>query len=129
MTQQEIFERYLMAGLSTDASAQAEMFTADGVYEAPLLPPGSPLPRRLVGHEQLREGFPAYHRAAEGGGGMRPDFDKSRVEVHSTADPEVFVVELDTVLTDGTDSVTMSLVQIFRLRAGKIALLRDYFTW
>jgi ketosteroid isomerase-like protein len=126
MTPKEIFERYVWTGLTRDADAQAQLFTPDGEFEAPLLPPGSPLPRRLKGHDQLREGFAAHHRAASAGG-KRADPEQSRYELHRTADPDVFIVEIDAVLTDGTESVTMSLVQIFRLRDGKIASLRDYF--
>ncbi|MFI6274872.1 hypothetical protein [Streptomyces sp. NPDC050988] len=47
--------------------------------------------------------------------------------------PDVFIAEIDTVFDgdgdgegDGED-VTVSLVQIFRIRDGKIARLRDYF--
>jgi ketosteroid isomerase-like protein len=39
----------------------------------------------------------------------------------------VFIAEIDTVFDVAGQTVTMSLVQIFRLRDGKIALLRDYF--
>ncbi|MFY1685426.1 hypothetical protein ACN265_28295 [Micromonospora sp. WMMD730] len=41
----------------------------------------------------------------------------------------MFIAEID-VAFDGTDGqrTTMSLVQIFRLRTGQIAMLRDYFT-
>jgi ketosteroid isomerase-like protein len=126
MNPKEIFERYLLAGLTRDPAAQAALFTDDGVYEAPLLPPDSPVPSRLEGHEQLREGFATYHRAAAGGT-MTPDPHRSGYVLHTTADPDVFIVEIDSLLTDGTDTVTMSLLQIFRLRDGKIARLRDYF--
>ena len=126
MNPKEILERYLLAGLTRDPAAQAALFTDDGVYEAPLLPPGGPLPARLEGHEQLREGFAAYQRAT-GSGTMRPDPHRSGYVLHTTADPDVFIVEIDTVLSDGTDTLTMALVQIFRLRDGKIARLRDYF--
>jgi limonene-1,2-epoxide hydrolase len=47
--------------------------------------------------------------------------------VHTTADPGVFIVEVDAVVNDSAGSTTVSLVQIFRVRDGKIALLRDYF--
>ncbi len=39
----------------------------------------------------------------------------------------MFIVEIDTVLTGPADTITMSLVQIFRIRGEKIAMLRDYF--
>jgi ketosteroid isomerase-like protein len=126
-TQKEIFERYLSAGaIRRDPDAVAALFTVDGVYEAPLVPPGHPLPRRLAGREEIRDGIGAYHRypAFE----VTVDFERSGYVLHATADPDVFVVEIDTVLvTPPGERTTMSLVQIFRVRDGLIAQLRDYF--
>ena len=49
---QEIYLRYLQAGaFARDADALAELFTSDGVLEAPLVPPGHQYPRRLEGRE------------------------------------------------------------------------------
>jgi ketosteroid isomerase-like protein len=122
--QQQIFERYIWAGAMThDADAQAELFTPDGVYEAPLVPGDWSFPRRLEGREEIRRGFAAVHARSAAAAG-RVDADRSRYVLHATADPDVFIVELDTALHG---SPTMSLVQIFRIRDGKIALLRDYF--
>jgi uncharacterized protein len=58
---------------------------------------------------------------------METDMGYPRPE--STADPDVFIVEIDVAFdeADGRQT-TMSLVQIFRLREGRIAMLRDYFT-
>lgn len=39
----------------------------------------------------------------------------------------MFIAEIDTVFDVAGQPVTLSLVQIFRLRDGKIALRRDYF--
>ena len=56
------------------------------------------------------------------------DAARSRYVLHDTADPGVFIAEIDTVLVSPQgERVTMSLVQIFRVRDGRIALLRDYF--
>jgi ketosteroid isomerase-like protein len=112
--------------ISRDPDAVAAMFTPDGVYEAPLIPDGHPLPRRLVGRAAIRAGMGSYQRdpALQG----TADFGRSGFTLHETADPDVFITEIDTVLTqaDGTGT-TMSLVQIYRLHDGLIALLRDYF--
>lgn len=127
-TPQKIFENYVTAGaFRHDAAAVAELFTADGDYEAPLLPPGYPLPRRMHGRAEIRDGMAAYHRAAAYQGTADPA--RSRLVLHDTADADVFIAELDTVLIgpDGS-STTMSLVQIFRVRDGLIVSLRDYFT-
>jgi ketosteroid isomerase-like protein len=121
---QEIFGRYLRAGaLSHDADALAELFTEDGVYEAPLVPPGHAFPNRLEGREAIRAGMAAYYSRVTGPAGA-VDAEKTRLVLHETADPDVFMAEIDTVFDTGA---TVSLVQIFRLRDGRIALLRDYF--
>lgn len=122
-THQQIFESYVSAGaFRRDAAAVAELFTADGVYEAPLLPPGFPLPSRMHGRAEIREGVGAYHRALAFQGEV--DVARSGFVLHDTADPDVFIVEIDTALKGRP---TMSLVQIFRVRDGLIASLRDYF--
>jgi hypothetical protein len=123
---QEIYLRYLRASaFARDADALAELFTADGVLEAPLVPPGHGYPRRLEGREQIREGMAAYYqRPADSD--QKVDKGRSRYVVHPTPHPSLLIVEIDTVRT-GPAGTTMSLVQIFRLRDGLIAVLRDYF--
>ncbi len=53
----------------------------------------------------------------------------SRYVLHDTTDPDVFIAEIDTVF-EGPQGHgrTLPLVQIFRLREGQIAMLRDYFS-
>lgn len=126
-TPQEIYQRYIWSGAITrDADALAGMFTADGIWEAPLAPAGS-FPRRLEGRDQIRTGMAAYHQRLPETTG-RVDISKSRYVLLVTVDPDVFIAEADTILSgpEGT-TTTISLVQIFRIRDGKIALLRDYF--
>ncbi|MFD0355291.1 nuclear transport factor 2 family protein [Streptomyces sp. NPDC127110] len=130
-TPQQIFEGYLYAGtVSRNADALAETFTEDGVLEAPLMPDGAAFPRRLAGREEIRTAMAAYYaRPVEGG--RAPNFEKSGYVLHTTSDPDVFIAEIDTVFdgdaADGTGDQAVSLVQIFRVRDGKIARLRDYF--
>ncbi|GAA0441753.1 nuclear transport factor 2 family protein [Streptomyces stramineus] len=128
-TPQEIFESYVYAGAMTrNADALAESFTEDGIFEAPLLPPGASLPRRLEGREEIRKAMAAYYeRQAQGG--RSPNLEKSGYVLHTTSSPDVFIAEIDTVLDgdEGEEDTTHSLVQIFRIRDGKIARLRDYF--
>jgi len=128
LTHQEIFERYLYAGaVSRDPDAVAAMFTEDGVYEAPLIPDGHRLPRRLTGREAIRAGRSAFHRELPSGGTV--DAGQSRLVLHDTADADVFIAELDAVLDHpGGRRELVSLVQVFRTRDGQIAMLRDYFT-
>ncbi|MEV4642983.1 nuclear transport factor 2 family protein [Actinoplanes sp. NPDC049548] len=122
-THQEIFERYVHAGpISRDPDAVAALFTPDGVFEAPLLPAGHALPRRLSGREEIRTGIGAFHHHPAFQGAV--DLARSRYVLHETADPDVFIVETDTAFVAAGE---ISLVQIFRIRDGEIALMRDYF--
>jgi uncharacterized protein len=55
--------------------------------------------------------------------------EQSRFVLHDTTDADVFIAEIDTVLDHPAGKrEPISLVQIFRIRDGRIALLRDYFT-
>lgn len=128
LTHKEIFERYVYAGAITrNPDAVAAMFTEDGVFEAPLAPDGHPLHRRLVGRDAIRAGISVYHRQPTYQATM--NVERSAYILHDTADPNIFIAEID-VAFDEADGrrTTMSLVQIFRLRDGQIAMLRDYFT-
>jgi ketosteroid isomerase-like protein len=127
LTHKEIFERYIYAGAITrNPDAIAAMFTEDGVYDAPLVPDGHPLHRRLVGRDAIRTGISVYHQQPAYQGTMNPE--RSVSVLHDTSDPDVFMAEID-VAFDEPDGrrTTMSLLQIFRLRDGQIAMLRDYF--
>jgi ketosteroid isomerase-like protein len=127
LTHKEIFERYIYAGAITrNPDAIAALFTEDGVIEAPLVPDGHPL-RRLAGRDAIRTGTSAYHQQPTYQGTM--NLERSAYVLHDTADPDVFIAEID-VGFDEADGrrTTMSLLQIFRLRDGLIAMLRDYFT-
>ncbi|NUT98786.1 MAG: nuclear transport factor 2 family protein [Saccharothrix sp.] len=128
-TPHEIFGRYVHAGtLTRDADALAALFTEDGVLEAPLVPDGHVFPRLLIGREAIRTGMAAYYeRLAANPGGGAVNTEKSGFVLHQTADPDVFIAEIDPVLDVAGTTVTLALVQIFRLRDGKIARLRDYF--
>jgi ketosteroid isomerase-like protein len=124
---QKIYQRYVLASaLARDPDALAGLFTDDGVLESPLVPPGHAYPRRLEGRAQIRAGMAAYYeRSAAAVPAV--DTGKSRFVLHVTADPGVFIVEIDAALAGPADGTTMSLVQIFRIRDGQIAMLRDYF--
>jgi len=127
LTHKETFERYLYAGAITrNPDAIAAMFTEDGVYDAPLVPDGHPL-HHLVGRAAIRAGTSVYHQQPADQGAI--NLERSAYVLHDTTDPDVFIAEID-VAFDEADGrrTTMSLLQIFRLRDGQIAMLRDYFT-
>jgi uncharacterized protein len=128
LTHKEVFERYIYAGAITrNPDALAALFTEDGVYDAPLAPDGHSLHRRLVGRDAIRAGISEYHRQPTYQGAV--NLERSAFVLHDTADPDVFIAEID-VAFDEADGrrTTMALVQIFRLRDGQIAMLRDYFS-
>ncbi|MGQ4390384.1 nuclear transport factor 2 family protein [Streptomyces sp. SAS_270] len=134
-TPQEIFESHVYAGaVTSNADALAENFTEDGVLEAPLMPAGAAFPQRMVGREEIRSVMAAYYEQ-QGEHGRAPNLAKSGYVLHTTADPDVFIAEIDTVFDGDGDGdgdgdkgdVAVALVQIFRIRDGKIAHLRDYF--
>lgn len=119
----QIFERYIYSGMTRNAEALADLFAPDGVYEAPLVPPDGGFPYLLNGRDEIRAGMAAYYeRSASTVRGV--DMDRTGYVLHTTTDPDVFIAEIDTVFDDGS---VMSLVQIFRVRDGKITRLRDYF--
>jgi ketosteroid isomerase-like protein len=127
ITHQEIFERYLYAGAITrNPDAIAAMFTEDGAYEAPLVPDGHPLRGRLVGREAIKAGVSAYHQQPTYQGTM--NVERSAYVLHDTADPDVFIAEIDVAFEEADGSrTTMSLVWIVRTRDGQIVMFRDYF--
>lgn len=128
LTHKEIFERYIYAGAVTrNPDAVAVMFTEDGVYDAPLAPAGHPLHRRLAGRDAIRAGISVYHQQPAYQGTV--NLERSAFVLHDTTDPDVFIAEIDVAFDEaGGRPTTMSLVQIFRLRDGQIAMLRDYFS-
>src|SRR5438105_9682038 len=90
LTHKEIFERYVYAGaISRNPGAVAAMFTEDGVYEAPLVPDGHRLPRRLAGRDAIRGGLGAFHRELTSPGTVNAG--QSRLVLHDTADAGVFI--------------------------------------
>lgn len=88
--------------------------------------PGRVFPRRLEGREKIRDGMAAYY-ARSVDSDRKVNADRYRYVLHTTADPDVFIAEIDTAFDVPGGATTMSLVQIFRLRDGKIALLREHF--
>ncbi|MFC7262764.1 nuclear transport factor 2 family protein [Streptomyces lutosisoli] len=112
--------------MTRNADALADSFTADGVFEAPLMPAGATFPGRLVGREEIRSAMAAYYEQ-QAKDDRSPNLEKSGYVLHTTSSPDVFIAEIDTVFDGDGEDVTVSLVQIFRIRDGKIARLRDYF--
>jgi ketosteroid isomerase-like protein len=112
--------------ITRNPDAIAAMFTEDGVYDSPLVPGDHPL-HRMVGRDAIRAGTGAYHQRPVYQGTM--NVERSAYVLHDTQDPDVFMAEIDVAFDEADGQrTTMSLLQIFRLRDGQIAMLRDYFT-
>lgn len=79
-----------------------------------------------MGREEIRSAMAAYYEQ-QVKDDRSPSLEKSGYVLHTTSDPDVFIAEIDTVFDGDGDDVAVSLVQIFRIRDGKIARLRDYF--
>jgi ketosteroid isomerase-like protein len=110
--------------MTRDPDALAALFTPDGVYEAPLAGDGDVFPRRLAGRDAIRAGMAAAYARMPAADDDPVDPIRTSVTLHTTADPDVVVAEVDATMM--SDKRT-SLVQIFRLRDGLIHHLRDYF--
>jgi len=118
MTPQELVERFLDHIGAGRWGALAEFYAENAVVEQPL---NIPEPTRLVGREAVERAFAA---AAQGPLRLSP----RNVVVHTTADPEVVIVEYDYDVrntTTGRES-TVANVQLFRVRDGRFVATRDY---
>ena len=102
LTHKEIFERYECAGAITrNPDAIAAMFTEDDVFDAPLVPDGHPLPRRLVGRDAIRTGTSVYHQQPTYQGTM--NLEGSAYVLHETPDPDVSLPRSTSLSTKPTD--------------------------
>ena len=70
------------------------MFTEDGVHEAPLIPDGHRLPRRLAGRDAILVGLAPFMELTSQG---TVNAGQSRLVLHDTADAGVFTAGLDAV--------------------------------
>jgi len=116
----EVLERRREVLLSRDMDAFADLFAPDAVIEMPFTTEG--LPTRLEGQEAIRE----YSKQSA----QLPIeiVDLRMLNVHQTADPEVVIIELETlgrIIATG-EEFTVPCIQIFRIRDGRILLFRDY---
>ncbi|MFG1922657.1 nuclear transport factor 2 family protein [Cryptosporangium sp. NPDC048952] len=123
MDTEAMYQQYVWAGaMRRDADAVADLFTEDGVLEAPLVPEGHVFPHRLEGRDEIRCGLAEYYAKSSPSGGT-VDGERSRLVLHHP-DPDTLIAELDAAFTDAPP---VFLVQVFRFRDGAIAHLRDYF--
>lgn len=120
VTPADVLARRRQVILDGDADGFADLFTPDGVIEAPFAPPGAP--SRLAGREAIRE----YARRVMASPLRLEDFEVA--ELYQTTDPELVIVELRTkgTLTSTGRAFTATSIQVLRIRDGQIALFRDF---
>jgi hypothetical protein len=121
-TPREVWEHAVSHQRTRDIDGFVKRFAPDGVMEWPFTPEG--LPRRAEGREGIRATVgPVWERAKKSG---RNIFGHDNIIVHETRDPEVIFVEFDLYGEVTGKPFRQSLLYLLRVRAGHIALLRDY---
>ena len=117
-TPREVFERLQRQLQEKGGKGFPDLMAIDGVVEWPFAGPGAP--RRTQGREEIRA---FVNRAA-----VLELQEIRSVAVHETLDPEVIVVEVETlgkvVATDR--AVRLSSIAVIRARDGEIVSYRDY---
>jgi ketosteroid isomerase-like protein len=119
---QDIAERIRASLIGKDANAG--LYADDAVYETPFALPGAV--RRIEGRDAIEA-----HMAARAGDGMSSMLDIQHADavIHTTADPEVVVLETE---VHGVNAGTgepfrfASSIGVLRVRQGKIVSWRDY---
>lgn len=111
-----IVTRYHDAMRHKSADELADLYTEDAVHEFPF----GGLPA-YTGREAIRAGY----RASWGASPVEVK-EIRNVVTHQTADPEVVIVEQETVVTANGRQVTVPGLLILRVRNGQITHTRDY---
>ena len=118
----QVFQQVLRAIENTEMDAYADLFAADGTFEAPFAP--LRLPRRIEGREAIRAFFRA---AADRLTAAPPQFTFSSVVVHETVDPEVIVTEYEVHGAAAGAPYQFANLGVMTVRNGEIVSLRDYW--
>jgi uncharacterized protein (TIGR02246 family) len=116
----QVLERRDALIVARDMEGFADLFAEDGVIEMPFTT--GELPSRLEGREAIREFSAHAHLAAL-------QIRELQVhQIHQTADPEVVIVELTSVVhaKAAGERFEVPCIQVFRIRDGRIVLFRDY---
>jgi uncharacterized protein len=117
----QVLERRRQVLAAQDIDGFIELFADDGVIELPFAGPGGPA--RLEGQAAIRE----FSKRSEDMP-LRVD-DVVTTSLYETSDPELVVIEIVTKGTVTTTGQTFEspCIQVFRIRDGRIQLMRDYF--
>ena len=120
-THADILARRHHLTLNGDADGLADLFAPDAVIEFSFHgPPGTPV--RLEGREAIRE----YSRRAVESPLRLEEYEVA--QLYQAQDPEVVIVEMRATATMSTTgrSLTVTSIQILRIRDGRIVLWRDF---
>lgn len=116
MSTTDVVAAYHAAMLHKSADELADLYAEDGLHEFPFggLPP-------FKGQEEIRAGYTMMW------GAMKALVKEIRdVTIRQTTDPEVIVVEHETVVTVADQELTVPGLLILRVRDGLIVHTRDY---
>ncbi|WP_336216852.1 nuclear transport factor 2 family protein [Nonomuraea sp. LPB2021202275-12-8] len=104
------------AMLHKSADALASLYAEDGLHEFPF---GGLRPYK--GRQEIRTGYQASW-------GSTPAVVREirNVVVHHSTDPEVVIVEQETVVTVNDHPITVPSLLVLRIRDGRIIHTRDY---
>ncbi|MGP4100289.1 nuclear transport factor 2 family protein [Nonomuraea sp. KM90] len=116
MSIEEIVSGYHAAMVHKSPDELAELYAEDGLHEFPF----GGLPA-YQGKEEVRAGY----RKMWGATPFEVE-EVRRLALHRTEDPEVVVVEQDTIVAVGDRRITVPSLAVLRIRDGRIIHNRDY---
>ncbi|SEH00273.1 Ketosteroid isomerase-related protein [Nonomuraea solani] len=116
MSIEEIVTGYHAAMVHKSADELAGLYAEDGRHEFPFGGLAA-----YEGREEIRAGY----RAMWGATAFETK-EVRRVALHHTLDPEVVVVEQETLVSAGERSITVPSLVVLRVRDGRIVHARDY---
>ncbi|WP_433565238.1 nuclear transport factor 2 family protein [Nocardia sp. CA-151230] len=120
-TPRDLVEQLFQSLPSRDADGFIARFDPEAVFEIPFLIPGEPT--RIEGREAIRE-----YLASRWSGMPGLELHGIRPVIHETADPELYITEVDIDITRPGQprAWVRSSVNVIRVRNGLVTLFRDY---
>jgi ketosteroid isomerase-like protein len=120
-----MWERMIEHHRTGDIEGYAALFGETGVMELAFAMPGVPIPKQMVGRDDILRVLAPLWAASRASGRRVIAYDP--VVAHLTRDPDVVVVEFDVVGEDGAGAAyRLSYVHSLRIAGDRIARLRDY---
>ncbi|HTE53016.1 MAG TPA: nuclear transport factor 2 family protein [Kofleriaceae bacterium] len=118
---ERVFRRQLECVRKDDREAQLALYSENCIFEFPF---ATDRPRRLAGRDEFRRVMTPLWAEARRLGVVVTGCD---AVVHMTTDPEVIVAEFTLTLA-GAAEARIPFVQVVRVRDGRIAEIREYFS-